>query len=169
MIFFIGMPGAGKSYWASSLATAYGLPFVDLDVYLEEKVGMSLGDFFDKHGEDTFREEEHKALLEVISRKERNQVVSCGGGTPVFLNNLQHMKDAGCTVYLRASTAALIQRLSNSATRRPLLEGKDINAALEELYRQRNPFFTQADYIFDIDSITVSKFENIVSSCTNRP
>ena len=168
MIFFIGMPGTGKSYWASTLATACDMPFIDLDSYIEEKMQMTISDYFEQYGEASFREKEQELLLQIIAYKEKNQVVACGGGTPAFFDNLQKMKDAGCVVYLQAEMEVIVQRLANSATRRPLLEGKEINSALSELYDQRYPFFSQADYIFDVESISVAKFEKIIPTCIDR-
>lgn len=168
MIFFIGMPGSGKSYWASSLANAFELPFIDLDAYLEEKLHLSIADYFETHGEDEFRVKEQELLTEVIATKEKNYVVACGGGTPAFFDNLQKMKDAGCTIYLRADMEKIVQRLAHSPTKRPLLEGKEINSALKELYDQRYPFFSQADYIFDVENISVANFEKIIPSCIDR-
>jgi len=167
-MFFMGMPGSGKSYWGSTVATAYSLPFIDLDARIQERVGMQIADYFEKYGEHEFRLREQETLLDVIHNKEKNHIVACGGGTPVFFNNLTEMKKAGCTIYLDANIEYLLQRLANSPTRRPLLEGKELNKALLELYHKRNPFFSQADYIFDIENISVSKFENILPSCIGR-
>jgi shikimate kinase len=168
MIFFIGMPGSGKSFWASTLAAAQGLPFIDLDSYFEDKEKMTIADYFEKHGQDAFRLKEKEVLHEIINTKESNYVVSCGGGTPAFFDNLETMKKAGCTIYLQASMEALVQRLAYSPTRRPLLEGRDIIPALQELYDHRNPFFSQADYIFDVENISVANFEKIIPSCIDR-
>ena len=169
MIFIIGMPGTGKSYWASSVAAAYDLPFVDLDKHFEEKVKMPIADYFDRFGEDEFRKRERESLLEVIQNAKAACVVSCGGGTPVFFDNLEQMKDAGCTVYLKSSLSMILKRLESSPTRRPLLEGKDKATALLELYDKREPYFSKADYIFDVENISLTNFEKIIGSCTSRP
>jgi shikimate kinase len=168
MIFFIGMPGSGKSFWASTLAAAQGLPFIDLDVYFEEKEKMTIADYFDKYGEEAFRVKEKEALHEIISNKDATYVVACGGGTPAFFDNMEAMKKAGCTIYLTASMDSIVQRLEHSPTRRPLLEGRDIREGLRELYDRRHPFFSQADYIFDVENISVANFEKIIPSCINK-
>lgn len=168
MIFFMGMPGSGKSFWGSTLASACGLPFIDLDACLEERLQMTIAEYFEAHGEDAFRVKEREMLTEVIATKGKNYVIACGGGTPAFFDNLQKMKEAGCTIYLHADMNMIVQRLAHSPTRRPLLEGKEINSALTELYDQRNPFFSQADYIFDVDNISVTNFEKIIPTCIDR-
>lgn len=168
MIFFMGMPGSGKSFWASTLAAALDLPFIDLDVYFEEKEKITIADYFDKYGQEAFRVKEREALHEIIKNKPYNYVVACGGGTPAFFDNMDVMKKSGCTVYLTASMDAIIQRLEHSPTRRPLLEGRDMREGLRELYEQRHPFFSQADHIFDVDNISVANFEKIIPSCINK-
>ena len=169
MLFFVGMPGTGKSYWASTIATAHDLPFIDLDSVIEDKVKMNIADYFEKCGEDEFRKREQEALLHLIANCENNTVIACGGGTPVFFDNLQQMQKAGCVIYLKATINAIMQRLANSSIRRPLLEGKDLPTALMELYNRREPFFSQADHIFDVESISLTNFTEIIPSCTNRP
>src|ERR1043165_6225993 len=124
MLFFIGMPGTGKSYWASTMATAFELPFIDLDNVVEDRINMTIADYFEKYGEDDFRKKEQAALHAIIATHPKNTVIACGGGTPVFFDNLQQMQKAGCVIYLKATISAIIQRLGNSAVRRPLLEGK---------------------------------------------
>ena len=168
MIFFIGMPGSGKSFWGSTIAAAHGLPFVDLDKYIEDKIGMSIADYFYKYSELEFRKREQESLMEVVRVMPGDCVIACGGGTPIFKDNLQKMKEAGCTVYVRASLSLILRRLENSSTRRPLLEGKDKATALLELYDNRQPFYSQADYTFDVESISLANFDKIIHSCTNR-
>jgi shikimate kinase len=169
MIFIIGMPGTGKSYWGSAVAATYGLPFIDLDKCFEERVGMPIADYFDEFGEHEFRLREQEALHYVINNRPPDSVVSCGGGTPVFFDNLEQMKAAGCTVYLRSSLNIILRRLEHSPTRRPLLEGKDKATALLELYDKREPFFSRADHIFDVEQVSMTNFEKIIASCTDRP
>jgi shikimate kinase len=169
MIFIIGMPGTGKSYWGSAVAANFGLSFVDLDKYFEERVAMPIAEYFDKFGEHEFRLREQEALLDVINNGKADSVVSCGGGTPVFFDNLEQMKAAGCTVYLRSSLNVILRRLEHSSTRRPLLEGKDKATALLELYDQREPYFSKADHIFDVEELSMTNFGKIIASCTDRP
>lgn len=168
MIFFIGMPGSGKSYWGSTVATAYNLPFIDMDSYVETKIGMSIADYFEQKGEHEFRLREQESLQEIIAKGNQGIVVSCGGGTPVFADNLAKMNEAGCTIYIKASLNVIMKRLENSSTRRPLLEGKDLATALMGLYEKREPFFSQAGYIFDVEEISVANFEQIINTCTSR-
>jgi shikimate kinase len=167
MIFIIGMPGSGKSYWGSTIANAYGLSFIDLDSCIERKINMPVADYFTSEGEAAFRQVEHECLIESIETGDNNTVVACGGGTPVFHNNMRLMKEAGCTVYLKAPLNIIMKRLERSPTRRPLLEGKDLATALMELYEQRHACFSEADYIFELETVSVANFEKIVETCTN--
>jgi len=65
MIFLIGMPGAGKTYWGQKIAKTYQLDFIDLDTFIEEKENKKIGKLFEEIGEDSFRNKEHDALNEI--------------------------------------------------------------------------------------------------------
>jgi shikimate kinase len=163
------MPGVGKSYWGSKLAVYYNLPYIDLDDYIEQTAGMTLADIFTEQGETDFRNLERHTLLEIVSSQPYNTIVSCGGGTPAFLSNLDDMKMAGCAVYLQADIDILLQRLQSSLTKRPLLEAaNDYRAAVCELFNTRRAFYEQANYIFEVENLSVANFAQIIDSCTGR-
>ena len=86
-IFLIGYMGAGKSIVGRLLSQTNGFKFYDLDDYIEEKEGKKVSEIFDKKNEVYFRKIEHRYLKE-ISLLEENKIISTGGGTPCFQNNL---------------------------------------------------------------------------------
>ncbi len=168
MLFLIGMPLAGKSYWAKELALHYQLSFADLDTEIERRVGMPIQDIFKEQGEDGFRKHEQSVLKNLIKGKEAD-IIACGGGTPAFYDNMEQMKQHGCVVYLKADTTTLIERFAAAATERPLLlQASNKKQALEELLTQRKNIYEQADYTLDTNRLSVSNFEQIIASCTNR-
>lgn len=167
-IFLIGMPGVGKTYWGMRIAAYSGLPFADLDTFIEEQEKESIADQFAQYGEDGFREIESKYLKELISN-ERATIVACGGGTPCFNNNMALMKAAGCVIYLQAYIATLVAHIKNSNNIRPLLKGQDdMTAYLEDLLQKRSRFYEQADYILQTKDISLTTFDQIITSCINR-
>lgn len=152
-IFLTGYMGSGKSTLGKRLANKLGITFIDLDEYFEQKFRTSITLFFERFGEDSFRKLEHEVLKEVID-KYIDVVISTGGGTPCFFNNLELMNKQGVTVYLKLPPAVLASRLSNSPFRyrRPKLKGLDKDTLLETVtmhLQEREPFYSQSELIID--------------------
>ncbi len=146
-IYLIGYMGSGKTTLGKKLANALGYAFVDMDGTIEEREGMSVSQIFADKGESYFREQE-QALLQEIAKAE-NQVVSTGGGTPCFFDNINLMNRSGATVYLKAPAQALMQRITCSPMKRPLLQNQTCSQMLETIYDQldeRKPYYEQAQY-----------------------
>jgi shikimate kinase len=161
------MPGAGKTYWGRRLAIAYGLKFVDLDTFIEEREGKSVTEIFETIGEAGFRINEAEALQDVIADSKSTKIIACGGGTPVFGDNLRLMKETGCVVYLRAELSILAQRLAGELDRRPLLTRDPfLLPTLQQMLDARESFYEQAHYIFDVENLSLTNFEQIIASCT---
>jgi len=169
MIFLIGMPGAGKSYWAEKIALIYNTSLIDLDKLIEQKEGQSISSIFNTQGEAYFRERETTILKEIIDSNNANAIIACGGGTPCFVDNLMQMKKAGIIIYLRSSVDLLVSRLKNEIENRPLLQDTNMKTYLQQLLNMRKHIYEQADYILDAENISLSTFDKIISSCINRP
>lgn len=168
MIFLVGMPCAGKTYWGKRVAQTYGWQFADMDEYIETACQKTIPAIFREEGEKAFRLKEQQALKEIIQSSAANTIVACGGGTPAFFNNMQLMQNAGCVVYLQADADTILSRLAND-TERPLLQGAaDIGEKINELLQQRAAFFEQADHIIPGQNISVLTFEKIIRKCTDR-
>lgn len=168
MIFLIGMPAAGKTYWGNKIADAFSLPFTDLDDYIEQQEGLSIPEIFSRQGESIFRERETAALKRLITTGNENMVVACGGGTPVYGNNMQLMKQAGCTVYLDIDQDTLLQRLKSATNVRPLLQSSDVRVVLNDLVQVRRQFYEQADYILRGEDLSLNSFRNIIDICIEK-
>jgi shikimate kinase len=169
ILFLVGMPAAGKTYWGSRVAHEFDLQFIDLDIFIEEKEKASISALFATYGENGFRERENKYLKELIKKAARSTIIACGGGTPCFNDNLQLMKEAGIVIYLRADIPALISNLEASEELRPLLKGRgDMAIYLQGLLQKRIKFYEQAEYILQTKDISLTTFAEIISSCTNK-
>ncbi|HXS36312.1 MAG TPA: shikimate kinase [Flavipsychrobacter sp.] len=170
LIFFIGMPGSGKSHWAKKVAAHYQLSSIDLDEYLQQHERMNIGDIFIKQGEEEFRRKENKALISIVENNRHNDaIISCGGGTPYFSNNMDILKRSGHTVYLKGNVNTLLHRLQNEIYHRPLLQKQqDLPKYLEEQLSLRRHVYEQADYILQIEDISLTNFDKIISSCISR-
>jgi shikimate kinase len=167
MLFLIGMPGAGKTYWGKKIAESYQLPFIDIDEVIESEAGMPIAAIFEQHGEEHFREIEMKVLHNVIGTSSGLGIIACGGGTPAFYDNLERMKKAGCVVYLSASLATLRHRLEADRNVRPLIDS-NMEDKLKDLLSKRAPIYGLADYVVDVETATVHTFAQILETCINR-
>ena len=162
-LFLIGMPGAGKTFWGREVATAFNLPFTDLDEYIAGKEGASINAIFATYGEQGFREREHKYLGEIVGRSQGCMIIACGGGTPCFQDNMEMMLKAGTVVYLKAPIALLLEHISADAAVRPLLRGKQHSAEyLDDLLRKRSRYYERANIILTPNLLSIATFEEIV-------
>jgi len=147
-IFILGYMGAGKTTAGKKLASMLGYSFCDLDQLFEKKHLKTIPVFFSKYGESDFRIKEHELLKEVLS--EENLVVSTGGGTPCFYDNMNLMNERGITIYLKLHPKSLYTRLRDAKITRPLLAGIPENKQLqfiENQLKEREHFYNQANII----------------------
>lgn len=128
-IFLVGFMGSGKTTLGKPLATRLGYPFIDLDRFIEEKEDTTIPQIFATEGEAAFRLLEKKYLTEII-RDYKEVVVSTGGGSPCFHDNMRLMNENGLTVYLRIDPKMLADRLRSAKHQRPLVADK----SEQELY-----------------------------------
>ena len=154
LLFIIGYMGCGKTTFGKALSAATGLRFVDLDHYIVDRCQASVPEIFAKHGEDGFRKIEREMLLEVCSLEDT--IVSCGGGTPCFFNNIDVMNAHGETLWLQATHECLFSRLIRKREKRPLLAGKtdeQIRQIIVEQLEERSPFYSKARHTWQGDSL----------------
>ena len=149
-IFLIGYMGAGKTTLGKAFARALGLTFVDLDWYIEERFHKSIRQLFAERGEEGFRELEKRMLHEAGDFED--VVISVGGGTPCFFDNMEYMNEAGETVFLDVNLQVLFRRLKVAKQQRPLLDGKtdeELMAFIQDALQKRLPFYTKAKHTFN--------------------
>lgn len=149
-IFLIGYMGAGKTTLGKAFARALGLTFVDLDWYIEERFHKSIRQLFAERGEEGFRELEKRMLHEAGDFED--VVISVGGGTPCFFDNMEYMNEAGETVFLDVNLQVLFRRLKVAKQQRPLLDGKtdeELMAFIQKALQKRLPFYTKAKHTFN--------------------
>ncbi|HKL07557.1 MAG TPA: shikimate kinase [Bacteroidales bacterium] len=147
-IFLIGFMASGKSTIGKKLANKLNLPFVDLDSYIEEKFNTTIRILMYEKGENEFREIEKEALVEVVN-KFNKAVISTGGGTPCYFDNMQTMQNNGITIYIEVDVQTLVHRLMYAKKDRPLIWGKskeDLTVYAEELLSKRKSYYKQAKY-----------------------
>lgn len=158
--------GAGKTTVGKDLAARMGLSFIDLDCYIERRYCRTVRQLFAEKGEEAFREIERKMLHEVSMFED--VLISTGGGTPCFYENMAFMKETGTVVYLKVSVEELAKRLELCKHTRPVLQGRsgdDLKCFIAANLRQREPFYTQASIVFEAEvMLTESDVHEIASA-----
>ena len=151
-IFLIGMPGSGKSTFGRQLAKALDYPFFDLDEEIEKQQEITIKGIFERSGEDEFRKIESDCLKE-FSNSTEQFVLSCGGGTPCFNDNMDFINHQGYSVFLNAPIDSLVVRLKKTQISvRPLVSKMvetDLKKSLEEQLKSRLSFYQLANLELD--------------------
>lgn len=145
-IFLVGFMGAGKTTIGRRLANRLGYDFYDTDLFFEDKFHFTINRFFEQFGEEKFRELEREVLHELLDMN-RDAVISTGGGTPCFFDNMKLMKENGLTVYITMNYGALKHRLLHSKKRRPGVEQlneDELEKYIGQLMKFREGFYRQA-------------------------
>ena len=150
-IILIGYMGAGKTTVGKVLSKKLGMPFYDLDWYIETRMRKKVPEIFAEKGEEGFRKIEYNMLHEVAEFE--NVVISCGGGTPCFFDNIDYMNADSDVVYLKATPEVLYSHLQMCKGQRPLLAGKskeELLSFITEQLQHREQFYMKARHIVDI-------------------
>lgn len=159
-VILIGLPGAGKTTVGRQLARRLQVPFVDSDAVIEERLGCSIREFFEREGEEPFRDVE-EAVLDELTRGEPC-VLSTGGGAVLRPTNRQRLRARGRVFYLRSTPEELMRRLRHDRTR-PLLQVADPLQRLRELHGVRDPLYREtAHYVIETGRPSVATLVNMI-------
>lgn len=157
-IILIGFRGTGKTTIGKILARQIGKEFIDADVYLEKKEGMSIKDIFTKGGEPLFRDIESKVIAELSLLDDK--VIATGGGAVLREENVKHLKKRGIIILLDADANTLYKRIhrdSHSRQRRPNLTAKGGYEEVQFLLEQRRPIYNRiADFVINTAHVSVA-------------
>ena len=165
-IYIVGYMGAGKTTAARRLAQRMGWEVVDTDALFEEKYKISVNDFFNKYDEPLYRKLESEVLKATESLD--HVVVSTGGGTACFFDNMDWMNQHGLTVFLRISPQAAVDRVIHSRHKRPLVEGKseeELTEFVNQHYASRLPFYEQANIIVKSEDLDLDTLIRKIQFC----
>ncbi len=164
-IFFVGFMGSGKTFFGKKLSKKWNRPFVDLDLYIEQKMEKSIDSIFKEYGEHYFRKLENQFLKELSAQE--NLIISCGGGTPIFHNNLDIMKKSGIVIYIKQPKEILLGRIRRNKQKRPLVQNlndDELKAFIDQKLEEREKFYNQANIIIELP--TLEKMEHqILTLC----
>ena len=152
-ICLLGYMGSGKSTIGEILSKTLNLPFFDLDFVIEAQENQSISEIFKAKGEIQFRKLEHLTLQNLL-KENNNAIISLGGGTPVYHNNIDLIHQNSYSIYLQATVATLSERLIAEKDTRPLiahLKEEDVVEFIAKHLFERNHFYLQAHYKISVD------------------
>ena len=159
-ISLVGLPGSGKTTVGRQLSRRLCLPFVDSDHVIESRIGCSIREFFEKEGEDRFRDIEQDVLDRLT--QSATSVISTGGGAVLRLVNRGVLHDRSHVVYLKSTPEELFRRLRHDVSR-PLLQVADPLTRLRELFAARDPLYREtAHFVLETGRPSVATLVNMV-------
>lgn len=160
MIALIGLPGSGKTTVGRQLARRLQLPFVDSDHEIEQRLGCSIRAFFEREGEERFRDVEAAVIDELTAAGP--MVLSTGGGAVLRAENRRCLKARGKVFYLRSTPEDVFRRLRHDRNR-PLLQVADPLQRLRELYAVRDPLYREvAHFVIETGRPSVATLVNMI-------
>jgi len=151
MIYLIGFMGVGKSTIAKKIAAKVNRKFIDTDKIIERIEKKTINNIFKEKGEEYFREVEKKTLRKI----KKNQIVACGGGTPIFNNNMEYINKTGISIYLKDSINSLLNKLKKTQNKRPLikkLNRSELKKYIELELIEREKIYKTATYTINIQN-----------------
>ena len=171
-IILIGYMVSGKTTVGKALSKETGMMFYDLDWYIESRMRKTVSQIFAERGEEGFRQIEYNMLHEVAEFED--VIISCGGGTPCFFDNMDYLNQQGDVVYLKATPETLYKHLLMAKVERPLLKDKtpeELIAYITEHLKEREPFYGKARHILDVNvldnydkiAISVERIKSLLS------
>jgi len=162
-IYLIGYMGSGKTTVGKKLARSLNYEFIDLDNQIEAVLGTTISDFFQEQGEDAFRNIEREELHKTFQTE--NTVISLGGGTPCFFDNLEQINKHGKSVYLKLSATSLASRLQNAKTPRPLIKNLTDGELFEFVQQQlgeRERFYNRTHLLIKGENLKIQELINLL-------
>ena len=168
-IVLLGYMASGKSAVGTILANQLEFQFIDLDSFIEENEKMTISEIFKEKGEIYFRIKEGEYLIMLLNLK-NNCVISLGGGTPCYGNNMEIIKNLSISFYLKASINTIFERLEGETSERPLVAtiGKEnLKEYIAKHLFERNLFYEKATHTILVDNKNIFKITNdIISKIT---
>ncbi len=165
IVYLIGYMGCGKTTLGEQLAKAMSYNFIDLDDFIEKSEKRTISQIFEQEGEAGFRGLEQKHLN--ILKDYNKLVVSTGGGTPCFYNNMEFMNKTGITIYLEMDVRSLCYRLQHGQKHRPLLRDKseaELAQFVKQHLQERLPYYQQSQLTINAMGFDKNKTEILANT-----
>ncbi|KQT17037.1 shikimate kinase [Chryseobacterium sp. Leaf404] len=167
IISLVGYMGSGKSHISKILSDEINFKLLDLDREISKRLKMPIPEIFEKKGEIFFRKKEREVLEEILVTEE-NTVLSLGGGTPAYYNNMEIINLNSKSVFLKANIGTLVARLSKQKEKRPLVANiseEDLPEFIAKHLFERNAFYSKSQFVISTDG---KNPEDIVSEIKEK-
>ena len=161
----MGYMGCGKSALGKRLAKVKSLSFIDLDDYIQSNEKTTISQFFEKKGELNFRQIERFYLEKLLSEYSQ-AVISLGGGTPCYFDNIDfvNQREEIVSFYLKTAPDTLAQRLFDQKDHRPMIAHLDSKQELVKFIAkhlfERIPFYNKAQHHISTDHQSIDDLVN---------
>lgn len=158
-IVLLGYMASGKSAVGKILSKKLNIQFVDLDSFIEEREQLSIAQIFETKGEIYFRKKEGDYLRELLNLNE-NLLISLGGGTPCYGNNMDFIKNKAVSFYLKASIDTIFDRLKNETSQRPLVASigtENLKEYIAKHLFERAPYYDKANHTISVNQKSVNQ------------
>ncbi|MEN4760188.1 shikimate kinase [Chryseobacterium sp. C39-AII1] len=156
IISLVGYMGSGKTHISKILSEKINFKLIDLDKEISRRNKLTIPEIFEKKGEIYFRKLERETLEEILATEE-NLILSLGGGTPVYYNNMEIINTGSKSVFLKASVMTLAARLSKQKEKRPLIakiSEEDLPEFIAKHLFERNQFYGKSQFNINTDNRT---------------
>ncbi|WP_262151621.1 shikimate kinase [Chryseobacterium foetidum] len=153
IISLVGYMGSGKSHISKILSDEINFTLLDLDREISKRLKMTIPEIFEKKGEIFFRKTEREVLEEILVSDD-NIVLSLGGGTPAYYNNMEIINLNSKSIFLRANISTLVARLSKQKDKRPLvakIPEEDLPEFIAKHLFERNAFYSKSQFMISTD------------------
>ncbi|MCX8531745.1 shikimate kinase [Chryseobacterium luquanense] len=167
IISLVGYMGSGKSHISKILSDKINFKLIDLDKEISRRNKLTIPEIFERKGEIYFRKLERETLEEILATQE-NIVLSLGGGTPAYYNNMEIINNSSKSVFLRASISTLAERISKQKEKRPLIANisdEDLPEFIAKHLFERNNFYGKAQFSINTDN---KNPEDIITEITEK-
>ena len=156
----VGLPGSGKSTIGRQLARLWSMRFVDSDHVIEQRLGCSIREFFEREGEARFRDIEQDTLDDLT--RGPTVVLSTGGGSCMREATRAFLHERGQVIYLRSTPEDIYRRIKHDRGR-PLLLVADPLQRLRDLHEARDPQYREcAHYVVETGRPSVATLVNMI-------
>ncbi|MFA9289995.1 MAG: shikimate kinase [Solirubrobacteraceae bacterium] len=164
-ITLLGYMTSGKTSIGKLIQKELNYTWIDLDLEIEKKEKLEINKIFEIKGEIYFRKIEREVLLEFLNKN--NNIISLGGGTPCYYNNIDEINEFSTSFYLNTSIFELVNRIKLFKNNRPLVKTKTEEELTEYVAKhlfERIPFYNKANHIIKTDN---KSFEEIANEIIN--